>query len=152
MTLVLKLDLDIIKMYVCTKNQVPTFSGSKAIIWMIRNVGTTKMPQTSGEEGHLPNENAGFPDTPKNTCWRKRPFSQWECRISRHNKNQMLPKRDTMLTKHFLVIFLYYQCACQYREILFYIQRVTLIQEASTFKYVKRCWMWTIWIYMLQVE
>ena len=30
MTLVLKLDLDIIKMYVCTKNEVPTFSGSKA--------------------------------------------------------------------------------------------------------------------------
>ena len=29
MTLVLKLDLDIIKMYVCTKNEVPTFSGSK---------------------------------------------------------------------------------------------------------------------------
>ena len=33
MTLVLKLDLDIIKMYVCTKNEVPTFSGSKVIIW-----------------------------------------------------------------------------------------------------------------------
>ena len=32
MTLVLKLDLDIIKMYVCTKNEVPTFSGSKVII------------------------------------------------------------------------------------------------------------------------
>ena len=31
MTLVLKLDLDIIKMYVCTKNEVPTFSGSKVI-------------------------------------------------------------------------------------------------------------------------
>ena len=29
MTLVLKLDLDIIKMCVCTKNEVPTFSGSK---------------------------------------------------------------------------------------------------------------------------
>ena len=32
MTLVLKLNLDIIKMYVCTKNEVPTFSGSKVII------------------------------------------------------------------------------------------------------------------------
>ena len=31
-TLVLKLDLDIIKMYVCTKNEVPTFSSSKVII------------------------------------------------------------------------------------------------------------------------
>ena len=32
MTLVLKLDLDMIKMYMCTKNEVPTFSGSKVII------------------------------------------------------------------------------------------------------------------------
>ena len=32
MTLVLKLDLDIIKMYVCTKNEVPIFNGSKVII------------------------------------------------------------------------------------------------------------------------
>ena len=32
MALVLKPDLEIIKMYVCTKNEVPTFSGSKAII------------------------------------------------------------------------------------------------------------------------
>ena len=31
-TLVLKLDLDIIKMYVCTKTEVPTFSSSKVII------------------------------------------------------------------------------------------------------------------------
>ena len=33
MTLVLKLDLDIIKMYVCTKNEVPIFSSLKVIIW-----------------------------------------------------------------------------------------------------------------------
>ena len=32
MTLVVNLDLDIIKMYMCTKNEVPTFSGSKVII------------------------------------------------------------------------------------------------------------------------
>ena len=32
MTLVVKLDLDIIKMYMCTKNEVPTFRGSKVII------------------------------------------------------------------------------------------------------------------------
>ena len=32
MTLVLKLDLDIIKMYVCTKDEVPIFSVSKVII------------------------------------------------------------------------------------------------------------------------
>ena len=32
-TLVLKFDPVIIKMYVCTKNEVPTFNGSKVIIW-----------------------------------------------------------------------------------------------------------------------
>ena len=32
MALVLKLDLDIIKMYVCTKNEVLTFSDLKVII------------------------------------------------------------------------------------------------------------------------
>ena len=32
MTFLLKLGLDIIKMYVCTKNEVPIFSGSEVII------------------------------------------------------------------------------------------------------------------------
>ena len=32
MTLVLKHDLHVIKLYVCTKNEVLTFSGSKVII------------------------------------------------------------------------------------------------------------------------
>ena len=36
MTLVLKLDLDIIKMYVCTKDEVPIFSSSKVNIWTDR--------------------------------------------------------------------------------------------------------------------
>ena len=31
MTLVLKLDLDMVKMYLHTKNEVPSFSGSKVI-------------------------------------------------------------------------------------------------------------------------
>ena len=31
-TLVLKRDLDIVKMYVCSKNEVPTVSSSKVII------------------------------------------------------------------------------------------------------------------------
>ena len=31
MTLVLKLDLDIVKMYLHTKNEVPSYSGSKDI-------------------------------------------------------------------------------------------------------------------------
>ena len=31
MTLVLNLYLDIVKMYVCAKNEVPTFNGSKVI-------------------------------------------------------------------------------------------------------------------------
>ena len=34
--LVLKLDLVIMNMYVCTKNEVPTFSSSKVIIWTDR--------------------------------------------------------------------------------------------------------------------
>ena len=33
MTLVLKLDLDIVKMYACTENEVSSFSGSKVIAW-----------------------------------------------------------------------------------------------------------------------
>ena len=33
MTLVLKLDLDIVQMYVCTKNEAPTFNGSKVTAW-----------------------------------------------------------------------------------------------------------------------
>ena len=41
----------------------------------------------------------------KTTCWRRRLLSQWECRISRHNKNHMLPKGDTMLTKHNLFLY-----------------------------------------------
>ena len=31
MTLILKLDLDIVKRYVCTENEAPTFNGSKVI-------------------------------------------------------------------------------------------------------------------------
>ena len=33
MTLVLKLDLDIVKLYVCTKDEAPTSNGSKVIAW-----------------------------------------------------------------------------------------------------------------------
>ena len=33
MTLVLKLNLDIVKMYVCTKDEGPTSNGSKVIAW-----------------------------------------------------------------------------------------------------------------------
>ena len=33
MTLVLKLDLDIVKMYVCTKDEAPIPNGSKVIVW-----------------------------------------------------------------------------------------------------------------------
>ena len=36
MTFLLKLDLDIIKMYVCTKNEVPILSGSEVIVWTDR--------------------------------------------------------------------------------------------------------------------
>ena len=37
MTLILKLDLDIVKMYVCTKNEAPTFNGSKVLAWTDRH-------------------------------------------------------------------------------------------------------------------
>ena len=33
MTLLLKFDLDIVKIYMCTKNEFPTFNGSKVITW-----------------------------------------------------------------------------------------------------------------------
>ena len=33
MTLILKLDLDMVKMYLHTKNEVPMWSGSKVIVW-----------------------------------------------------------------------------------------------------------------------
>ena len=33
MTLILKLDLDIVKRYVCTKNEASTLNGSKVIAW-----------------------------------------------------------------------------------------------------------------------
>ena len=77
----------------------------------------------SGEEGCLPNENAGFPDTTNTTynrindnaefpdttklCaeesaanfWRGMLLSKWECWISRHNKNYVLHNAD----KHYLL-------------------------------------------------
>ena len=37
MTLILKLDLDMVKMYLHTKNEVPMSSGSKVIAWTDRN-------------------------------------------------------------------------------------------------------------------
>ena len=43
MTLVLKLDLDIIKMYVCAKNEVPSFSSSKDIIWTDTQTDSTEI-------------------------------------------------------------------------------------------------------------
>ena len=33
LTLVLKLDLDIVKMYMCTKDETPTSNGSKVVAW-----------------------------------------------------------------------------------------------------------------------
>ena len=37
MTLILKLSLDIVKRYVCTKNEASTLNGSKVIAWTDRN-------------------------------------------------------------------------------------------------------------------
>ena len=33
MALLLKFDLDIVKMYMCTKDEAPTFNSSKVIVW-----------------------------------------------------------------------------------------------------------------------
>ena len=40
MTLVLKLDLDIVKMYVCTANEVPRFSSLKVVAWIDTQIET----------------------------------------------------------------------------------------------------------------
>ena len=48
MTLVLNLHLDIVKMYVCAKNEVPTFSGSKVIAWKDTQTATQTDTQTDG--------------------------------------------------------------------------------------------------------
>ena len=40
MTLVLKPDLDIINMYMCTEKYIPIFSGSKVIAWTDRQTDT----------------------------------------------------------------------------------------------------------------
>ena len=37
MTLILKLDLDIVEMYVCAQNEATTFNSSKVIAWTDRN-------------------------------------------------------------------------------------------------------------------
>ena len=42
MTLLLKVDLDIVKMYLCTENEIPSFSGSKVTSRTERNTDTQK--------------------------------------------------------------------------------------------------------------
>ena len=46
MTLILKLNLDMIKMYLYTKNEVPSFSSSKVIAWTDTQTDTQKDTQT----------------------------------------------------------------------------------------------------------
>ena len=43
MTLVLKLDLDMVKMYLHTKNKVPSYSGSKVIAWTDRQTDSSEI-------------------------------------------------------------------------------------------------------------
>ena len=42
MTMTLKIDLDVVKMYLHTKNEVPMWSSSKVIVWTDRQTDTTK--------------------------------------------------------------------------------------------------------------
>ena len=46
MTLILKFDLDIVKMYLHTKNEVSMLRGSKVIAWIDRNTDTQTQRQT----------------------------------------------------------------------------------------------------------
>ena len=43
MTLILKLDLDMVKMYLYTKYEVPSFSGSKVIAWTDTQTDSTEI-------------------------------------------------------------------------------------------------------------
>ena len=49
MTLVLKLDLDIVKMYVCTKDEALTSNGSKVIAWTDTQTDRWTDRQTDGQ-------------------------------------------------------------------------------------------------------
>ena len=98
-----------------------------------QNAGTKKMLLPSGEEGCSPND-AGFPDITKTTSWRRRLLSQWECRISRHNKNHMLPKCDTMLTADKALLVSYSQ--------LLFISINTLIKVLIWFKCLIKVLIW----------
>ena len=46
MTLVLKLDLDMVKMYLCTKNEIFSYSSSKAVAQTDRHTDTYRDRQT----------------------------------------------------------------------------------------------------------
>ena len=49
MTLILKLDLDMAKMYLHTKNEIPMWSGSKVIVWTDRHTDTQTHRHTDGQ-------------------------------------------------------------------------------------------------------
>ena len=50
MTLILKIDLDMVKMYLHTKNEVPSYSGSKVIAWTDRQTDGQTHRQTDSSE------------------------------------------------------------------------------------------------------
>ena len=52
MTLILKLDLDMVKMYLHTENDIPSFNGSKIIAWTDRQ--TDKQTDTQTQLKLLP--------------------------------------------------------------------------------------------------
>ena len=61
MTLILKIDLDMVKMYLHTKNEVSMSRGSKVIAWTDRNTDTQTDRQTDRETDTT--ENITYPHT-----------------------------------------------------------------------------------------
>ena len=47
MTFILEPDLDMVKMYLYTKNEVPSFSSSKGIVWTDTQIDTQSDTQTN---------------------------------------------------------------------------------------------------------
>ena len=55
MTLVLKFDLDMVKMYLHTKNEVPSYSSSKVIAWTDRQTRVKLLPSAYADGENMNN-------------------------------------------------------------------------------------------------
>ena len=70
---------------------------------------TTKMLPPFGEEGHSPNENAGFPVITNITCNRsiENAGFPYTTKLHAEEGDHMLLKCDTMLMKHYFFLMIY---------------------------------------------